>query len=66
MTTNESRRTDNGTGRNARETVATIRLESDCEGMSVDESKLPRQDSNLDKENQNLLSVTLRGSGLPH
>jgi hypothetical protein len=31
------------------------KFENECDDVRADEEKLPRQDSNLDKENQNLL-----------
>ena len=39
----------------ARESVGVTTRRIDCGRMREDERKLPRQDSNLDKENQNLL-----------
>ncbi len=42
-------------GRHLPETLKIMRFAGDCGSMMAGEGKLPGQDSNLDKENQNLL-----------
>lgn len=55
MTTIENPSMGSGEGKDKRKSLKNKGFEGDCGRLRVVERKLPGQDSNLDKESQNLL-----------